>query len=209
MRYYPYVELIIITLFIFFSYILFSIARRSEQNRVWSGLAKETAHQLGTPLTSLLAWVDYLKTKSIAHADEIEKDVKRLEVITNRFSRIGSESRLELTDVSVTVKETIEYLKSRTSQKVKILFLMSDEIQPVIPLSPSLFTWVIENLIRNAIDAMSGEGNIKVEIKDLNDYIVIDVNDSGKGIAKSNFKNVFKTRLHNQRKGVGTGIITM
>ncbi|HSY76044.1 MAG TPA: HAMP domain-containing sensor histidine kinase [Bacteroidia bacterium] len=206
LRYFPYLEFGIIGLFMLFSYSLFSTARRSEQNRVWIGMAKETAHQLGTPLSSLMAWVDYLKNKDFANAEEIEKDVKRLEIITSRFSKIGASPQLEVQDVSTVLQETLDYMKARTSHKVKFTFDIAPNADVVAPLNSPLFSWVIENLFRNAIDAMGGEGALNVEITDQMQFLYIDIRDTGKGIPKGKFKTIFEPGYTTKERGWGLGL---
>lgn len=206
LRYFPYLVFGIIALFIFFGYFLFSTARRGEQNRVWIGLAKETAHQLGTPLSSLMAWVDYLKAKDVGIADELQKDVKRLETITSRFSKIGSSPQLEVQDVSTVLNESIDYFKVRTSQKVHFDYRIAPETDTVAPLNAPLFSWVIENLFRNAIDAMSGAGTLTIEVSTQPEALVIDISDTGKGISKSNFKTVFEPGFTTKERGWGLGL---
>ncbi len=206
LRYFPYLVLGIMSIFIFFGYSIFSTARRAEQNRVWIGLAKETAHQLGTPLSSLMAWVEYLKEKDMAIADELGKDVKRLETITSRFSKIGSAPQLEANDVSTALTETVEYIKARTSQKVKFGYHEAPGINTVAPLNVPLFSWVIENLLRNAIDAMGGIGNLDIDVSEDAKFIFIDITDSGKGIPKGNFKVVFEPGYTTKERGWGLGL---
>jgi hypothetical protein len=206
LRYFPYIELSIMGLFIFFSYFLFSTARRSEQNRVWIGLAKETAHQLGTPLSSLMAWVEYLKARHIENTEEMEKDVKRLETITSRFSKIGSAPQLEIQDVTTVLNETIDYVRARTSQKVKFSFSVAPKADTVAPLNSPLFSWVIENLCRNAIDAMGGEGHLTINVTDQMQFLYIDLTDTGKGIPKANFKTVFEPGFTTKARGWGLGL---
>jgi len=206
LRYFPFLVFGIMSLFILFSYTLFSTARRVEQNRVWVGLAKETAHQLGTPLSSLMAWVEYLRAKESNIADELEKDVKRLETITNRFSKIGSSPQLEAQDVSAVINESIDYFRVRTSQKVKFHYEVAPETDIVVPINAPLFSWVIENLFRNAIDAMSGEGSLTVEVSGQPEVLVIDISDTGKGIPKSNFKTVFEPGFTTKARGWGLGL---
>jgi len=206
LRYFPYLELGIIGLFILFSYSLFSTARRAEQNRVWIGMAKETAHQLGTPLSSLMAWVDYLKTKDFANASEMEKDVKRLEIITSRFSKIGSSPQLEMLDVGNEMQETMDYMRARTSQKVKFALNIAPNADTVAPLNSPLFSWVVENLCRNAIDAMGGEGALTVSITDQLQFLYIDISDTGKGIPKGKFKTIFEPGYTTKERGWGLGL---
>lgn len=206
LRYYPYFELGIISLFIMLAYFLFSSARKSEQNRVWVGMAKETAHQLGTPLTSLMAWVEYYKSKNIELTDEMEKDVKRLETITQRFSKIGSTPQLEPYDVVDELKETEDYIRTRSSQKVKFTMHVPADIDTVALLNPPLFSWVIENLFRNAIDAMSGQGAISMDVSNQVNAIVVDITDTGKGIPKGKFKTVFEPGYTTKSRGWGLGL---
>jgi hypothetical protein len=206
LRYFPYLEFGIIGLFMIFSYSLFSTARRAEQNRVWIGMAKETAHQLGTPLSSLMAWVDYLKGKNFANAEEMEKDVKRLEIITSRFSKIGSAPQLEMQDVTAVLQETMDYMKARTSYKVKFSMNIAPNADTVAPLNSPLFSWVIENLCRNAIDAMSGEGALTVDITDQVQFLYIDITDTGKGIPKGKFKTIFEPGFTTKDRGWGLGL---
>ncbi len=206
LRYYPYFELGIISLFIMLAYYLFNSARKSEQNRVWVGLAKETAHQLGTPLTSLMAWVDYLKSKNVELTDEMEKDVKRLETITSRFSKIGSAPQLEAFDVVDELNETMDYIRTRSSQKVKFTLTVQERLDTVAMLNPPLFSWVIENLFRNAIDAMGGQGSITMEVSRQTNTIIIDVTDTGKGIPKAKYKTVFEPGYTTKSRGWGLGL---
>ena len=206
LKYFPYFELGIIGLFIMLAYYLFSGARKAEQDRVWVGLAKETAHQLGTPLTSLMAWIEYLKTKNVELTDEMEKDVKRLETITSRFSKIGSTPQLEPYDLVHELEETIDYIRTRSSQKVKFSMKVDDGTDTVALLNPPLFSWVIENLFRNAIDAMMGQGSISLNVSGYGQSLCIDVTDSGKGIPKGKFKTVFEPGFTTKSRGWGLGL---
>jgi signal transduction histidine kinase len=206
LRYYPYIELGVISLFIFLAYFLFNSSRKAEQNRVWVGLAKETAHQLGTPLTSLMAWVEYLKSKNVELTDEMEKDVKRLETITSRFSKIGSAPQLEPFDLVDELEETKEYIRTRSSQKVKFTLNVAPDTDRVALLNPPLFSWVIENLFRNAIDAMGGQGSITLDVTKQTNTIVVDITDTGKGIPKGKFKTVFEPGYTTKSRGWGLGL---
>lgn len=206
LRYYPYFELGIISLFIMLAYYLFSSARKTEQNRVWVGLAKETAHQLGTPLTSLMAWVEYLKSKNVELTEEMEKDVKRLETITSRFSKIGSAPQLEPFDMVDELEETKDYIKTRSSQKVKFTLNVPPNLDTVAMLNPPLFSWVIENLFRNAIDAMGGQGAITLDVSRQADTIIVDITDTGKGIPKGKYKTVFEPGYTTKDRGWGLGL---
>jgi len=207
LTYYPYIQLAIILLFILVSYFAFSEARKAEQNLVWVGLSKETAHQLGTPTSSLLAWVEIMKEKSSDKQmiKELEKDVSRLEKITERFSKIGSKPILRKENIIEILSESVEYLKTRTSENIN--FNMSfpyDDIK--VPVNTALFEWVIENVCKNAIDAMDGNGLVEINIKDNTQIIYIDVKDEGKGIAKSKFKTIFKPGFTTKQRGWGLGL---
>jgi len=208
LRYYPFIQFFIIGLFLMIAYLLFSWSRRSEQNQVWAGLAKETAHQLGTPLSSIMAWVELLKLKNVdaETITELEKDVNRLRIITERFSKIGSATILKPENIVSVIYESVEYLKLRTSKKVKYDISPSpDEFIPV-PINLHLFEWVIENLCKNAVDAMGGNGLIAIEITEQNKTVVIDIYDTGKGIPKSKFKSVFQPGFTSKQRGWGLGL---
>ena len=208
LRYYPYIQFFVIGLFLIIAYMMFSYARRSEQNQVWVGMAKETAHQLGTPLSSMVAWVELLKIKGVdpETLSEIEKDVNRLETITDRFSKIGSIARLEVTNVISLVHETISYIRVRTSQKVKFTIVPDASHVILVPLNVHLFEWVIENLCKNAVDAMEGNGKVNIEITESDDQVFIDVSDTGKGIPKSRFKTIFHPGFTSKQRGWGLGL---
>ncbi len=208
LKYYPVVQLGVIFVFLLIAYLLFSYARKSEQNQVWVGLAKETAHQLGTPLSSMVAWMELLKLKGLDEETirEIEKDVQRLETITDRFSKIGSATRLEKTNIVAVVYDTVGYIRSRISAKVTFDIKPGPEQEIIIPLNLHLFEWVIENLCKNAVDAMEGNGNVNIEITDDIDHIHIDVGDTGKGIPKSRFKTIFRPGYTSKARGWGLGL---
>ena len=208
LKYYPFVQLFIIGLFLIAAYILFSTSRKAEQNQVWVGMAKETAHQLGTPLSSLMAWVEILKMKNIDEGtiSEMEKDVRRFEIITQRFSNIGSLPKLENENLIKSIYDATDYVMARTSKKVKFSINTPKEKEYFIPLNEPLFEWVIENLCKNAVDAMDGEGNIDISITEEKDVIIIDITDSGKGISKSKFKTVFKPGYTSKKRGWGLGL---
>jgi len=208
LQYYPYVQLAAIAVFLFIAYLLFSYARKSEQNQVWVGMAKETAHQLGTPLSSMIAWIELLKLKGLDNETvvEIEKDVQRLETITDRFSKIGSTAKLERLNIVQVVHQSVGYISSRTSQKVKFEVSPPPSKVMEIPLNLHLFEWVIENLCKNAVDAMEGSGLINIEISDDVDHIHIDVTDTGKGIPKSRFKTIFHPGFTSKSRGWGLGL---
>ncbi|MBW8332515.1 MAG: HAMP domain-containing histidine kinase [Prolixibacteraceae bacterium] len=208
LKYYPIVQFAVILLFILVAYLAFSSSRNAEQNQVWVGMSKETAHQLGTPISSLMAWVELLKMQNIDEnlIQEFEKDTQRLEKITERFSKIGSVPELTRTDVAETIRSTVAYLKTRSSAKVKYLLDFGEEVKFEIPLNASLFSWVIENLCKNAIDAMNNIGTIQISIVEKGDQILIDLADTGKGISKSYFKTVFQPGFTSKKRGWGLGL---
>lgn len=208
LKYYPYVMFVVIGLFLLIAYLLFSTARKVEQNQVWVGMAKETAHQLGTPLSSLIAWLEYLKSGGLPDetAIEIEKDLKRLETITERFSKIGSVPVLDEVDVIKVLNESVGYMKLRTSKNV--LFAVEEQTTngTTALINVPLFEWVIENLIRNAVDAMNGKGEIKIIVSDQTQYVYIDISDTGKGIPKSKYKTIFEPGYTTKKRGWGLGL---
>lgn len=208
LMYYPYIQLSIIAALGIIAYVAFSYSRNAEQNRVWVGLAKETAHQLGTPLSSLIAWVEILKStpENKETAMELEKDVQRLEMITARFSNIGSSPAPSNEDAYEAVRDVITYLDSRTSTKVG--FEIVEEIPPktTIRINKPLFDWVLENICKNGIDAMDGMGKISIRISEVNKKIAIDISDTGKGIPRSKFKDVFKPGYTTKKRGWGLGL---
>jgi len=208
LKYYPYIMFSIIGLFLFVAYLLFSTARRVEQNQVWVGMAKETAHQLGTPLSSLIAWLEYLRSKGLdpETAAEIEKDVKRLETITERFSKIGSVPKLDTVDLVKVLNDSVNYMKLRTSKNVSFSIDSGSEKEVFGQLNVPLFEWVIENLIRNAVDAMDGNGSIAISLSDQTQFVYIDITDTGKGIPKSKYKTVFEPGYTTKKRGWGLGL---
>jgi nitrogen-specific signal transduction histidine kinase len=207
LTYYPYVQLGVILLFIMVSYFAFSYSRKAEQNQVWVGLSKETAHQLGTPISSLLAWLEMMKLRSSDKnmLVELEKDIKRLEKITGRFSKIGSKPLLKKENIQKIITTAINYLKSRSSEKITFKLNMPAE-ELMIPINASLFEWVIENVCKNAIDAVNGTGEIELSITDHTQVIYIDITDSGKGISKTKFKTIFKPGYTTKERGWGLGL---
>lgn len=208
LKYYPFAMFGIIGLFLLIAYLLFSTARKVEQNQVWVGMAKETAHQLGTPLSSLIAWVEYLKSNGLPDetAIEIEKDIKRLETITERFSKIGSVPVLDNVDVIKVLNDAVSYMKLRTSKNVHFAIDQTNVSSIHAMLNVPLFEWVIENLIRNAVDAMNGNGAIKVTVSDQTQYVYIDIADTGKGVPKSKYKTIFEPGYTTKRRGWGLGL---
>jgi signal transduction histidine kinase len=206
--YYPYVMFTVIGVFLFIAYFLFSTSRKSEQNLVWIGMSKETAHQLGTPLSSLMAWTEILRMKGENDAElvEMEKDIKRLEDITERFSKIGSPARLEPQNLISVLYETVDYLIPRTSSKIRYQINLPASSEVILPLNKQLFEWVVENLCKNAVDAMNGQGVIQIHIEETNNHVHIDFEDTGKGIPKSRFKTVFNPGFTSKKRGWGLGL---
>jgi signal transduction histidine kinase len=212
LRIYPYFQLGIIALFLTISYFAFSYSRRSEQNKVWAGMSKETAHQLGTPISSLIGWVDYLKEGEYSVPpkilDEINHDLERLNLITERFSKIGSKPSLSIYNLHEVLSESILYINSRTSDKVLIEIKDWDKLSGInVSVNKPLFAWVIENLCKNAVDAMNGEGKIWFEVfLDDSNYIFIDIHDTGKGIPINKQKTIFKPGYTTKKRGWGLGL---
>lgn len=208
LKYYPFVQFFVIGLFILIGYWLFSISRRSEQNQVWVGMSKETAHQLGTPLSSLMGWIDLLREKNSESriTDEMAKDLKRLEIITDRFSKIGAKPNLSEENAVEVIHDFIAYLKTRSSNKVQ--FTVHNKLSETIPaqLNRPLFGWVIENLCKNAMDAMDGVGHITIHIQQKDQKVIIDVSDTGKGIPASKRKQVFQPGYTSKKRGWGLGL---
>ncbi len=208
MKWFPLAQLLIIFVFIGIAYLLFSVSRKAEQSRVWAGMARETAHQIGTPLSSIMAWMELLKMDpehSEKAAEEIEKDVARLEMITERFSKIGSTPSLEPTNISEVMRKTLEYLKPRLPRKVDITLELPKE-DVITAANGPLFSWVLENLIKNAVDAMDGEGKISLKLYTENSHIIIDITDTGKGIPKSEQSDVFSPGYTTKKRGWGLGL---
>lgn len=206
--YFPYIQLGIIFVFMLIAFFAFSSTKKAEQNRVWVGLSKETAHQLGTPISSLLAWVDLLKMK---HEEdkmigEMSKDVNRLRIIAERFSKIGSVPDLQLVSLNETILTAVNYISNRTSQKVKIQCHFPDKNHIFIKLNVPLFEWVIENLCKNAMDAMDGSGKIYINITTANKECYIDVKDTGKGIERNKYKAIFTPGFTTKSRGWGLGL---
>ena len=207
-RYYPLIQLFIVALFIIITLITISIRNKSTQNQVWAGMAKETAHQLGTPLSSLQGWIELLNEKGgnekIMH--EMSKDVERLKLVSDRFSKIGSNPQLEAINIVAQIASMVAYIKRRAPEKVNFELNSHglDEITGMI--NGPLFDWVIENLLKNALDSMEGKGNISIYIKDETAQVIIDVADTGKGISNKNISNVFKPGFTTKKRGWGLGL---
>ena len=206
-RYYPIIQFIVFALFLLVAYLLFSYARRSEQNQVWAGMAKETAHQLGTPLSSLMGWIELLKMQEepFVGTHEMEKDIERLQIVTDRFSKIGSVPVPEPTDINYLIRDTMDYLQKRFSKKFEFEINLP-EGELIMPLIPSLFRWVLENLTKNAVDAMGDKGKITLDLIDDGDHIHLDLSDTGKGIPKSQIKQVFNPGFTSKKRGWGLGL---
>jgi two-component sensor histidine kinase len=205
--YFPYIQLGVIFIFLLVAFFAFSGTKKAEQNQVWVGLSKETAHQLGTPISSLLAWVDLLKMrhKEDKLIGEMEKDVNRLRIIAERFSKIGSKPDLQIVSLNETLLNSVQYMSKRSSQKVEIKCHIPDE-HLFIKLNVPLFEWVIENLCKNAIDAMDGVGKIDIYVTLKNEDVLIDVKDTGKGMDKRKFKVIFTPGFTTKKRGWGLGL---
>ncbi len=207
LAYYPYIQLSVVVVFFIICFVAILNSKRAEQNRVWVGLSKETAHQLGTPISSLMAWVEILKSKYPGDEllPEMSRDVERLQMVAERFSKIGSKSEPVTADVNGVIEKAVGYMKRRSPAKVQYELILSDA--PLLaPLNIPLLEWVIENLCKNAIDAMSGNGCITVEVSDTADKVVVDVTDTGKGIAKSQWDDVFTPGFTTKPRGWGLGL---
>nr|WP_320117805.1 HAMP domain-containing sensor histidine kinase [uncultured Marinifilum sp.] len=208
LAWYPFIQLGVIIVFIIIAFLAFSYSKSAEQNRVWVGMSKETAHQLGTPISSLMAWMELIKSGNTDPSLNIEmsKDVDRLQVIAERFSKIGSKPVLKPVDIKESLQNSIEYLKKRTSGKVEFIFKISDGFEGEIPLNKELFSWVIENLSKNAVDAMEGKGVLQFLLKEKNNNIILDISDSGKGLSKKQYKTIFKPGYTSKKRGWGLGL---
>ncbi|MBU6158504.1 MAG: HAMP domain-containing histidine kinase [Bacteroidetes bacterium] len=207
-RYYPMIQLLIVALFIFVVLLTIQLRNKSTQNQVWVGMAKETAHQLGTPVSSLQGWLEMLK-ESAADKDivaEIGKDVERLRLISERFGKIGGTPHLEPTDLWEQLENMITYMKRRASGKVIFHFECASKDALLLPLSPPLFDWVIENLIRNALDSMEGKGAITLSVKKSTHCVYVDVRDTGKGIPRRSWEKIFKPGYTTKKRGWGLGL---
>ncbi len=208
---FPYVQGLLVSLYIGLGYFLFSSSRRSEQNRVWAGMAKETAHQLGTPISAIIGWIEILKDNYADKPDDIEiikelkNDVDRLELVADRFSKIGSEPVLKEVDIFSELQEVKEYLQRRSPKRVQFNFIQPKDVINV-HLNQHLFAWVIENLIRNSLDAMDGKGTIGCGVYQKEDKVYIELSDTGHGIPSAKFKSVFKPGYSTKKRGWGLGL---
>ena len=208
LTYYPYVQLIVIILFIIASYYAFSHSRKAEQNRVWVGLAKETAHQLGTPTSSLLAWLELIRDSGIDPklVANFEKDISRLEKVVDRFSKIGSSPSLRVTNLLTVIGSTVDYLRNRISSKISLTVQFNSADSIPVPINETLFEWVLENVIRNSVDAIQSTGEVTVSVIDNTQVVFIDITDTGKGIPRSHFKTVFQPGYTTKSRGWGLGL---
>ncbi len=208
LAYYPYVQLIVIVVFLLIAYYAFSTSRKAEQNQVWLGMSKETAHQLGTPTSSLMAWFELMKEKEQDRVmlEELEKDIKRLEKITERFSKIGSKPALNNENIIEVIDNALEYLRVRTPKGITFEKEYSSSDSVKVPLNIPLFDWVIENVCKNALDAMEGKGKITISLKTRDSSIYLDISDTGKGIPRGRFRTIFKPGFSTRRNGWGLGL---
>ena len=207
LKYYPLALLLIILLFGAVVYFYYRSSKVASQNKLWSGMAKETAHQIGTPLSSLIGWTEILKSENVnpEYIKDIEKDIDRLQTITDRFSKIGSIPTLNKVDVVKATEDSYDYIKSRSSKHINFGFnAPSQEIK--VNLNAQLYGWTIENLVKNAIDAMKGKGHLKIEISSNNKFVFIKVSDSGKGMPKHLFNKIFETGYTSKKRGWGLGL---
>ena len=207
-RYYPLIQLLLVAILIFFIVYSITTHNRATQNQVWAGMAKETAHQLGTPLSSLQGWIEMLKEQGLSAetVSELQKDVDRLKLVSDRFSKIGSIPQLEKSDLIFQIQQMMDYMRKRTTSKVNFNFETNGHEHLVANISPPLFDWVIENLLKNALDAMEGRGSIDLNIKDEPQQIIIDVSDNGKGISAGNIRRVFDPGFTTKKRGWGLGL---
>lgn len=207
-RYFPIVQLLVVALFIIITLVAIGARNKSTQNQVWAGMAKETAHQLGTPISSLQGWVEMLKDQSGSEkiAVEMSKDVERLKLVSDRFGKIGSTPQLEEVNIVKQVENMVSYIKRRSTDKVSFSINSQGEDEIIGMINAPLFDWVIENLLKNALDAMDGHGSIAVQIKNEAAQVIIDVSDTGKGISKKNIPNVFKPGFTTKKRGWGLGL---
>jgi len=207
LKYYPIALFLIILLFGAVVYNFYRATKMSTQNKLWAGMAKETAHQIGTPLSSLIGWLEILKLDNVEPStiEEIEKDINRLQTITDRFSKVGSEPVLEVKDIIEETKTSFNYLKDRSSKQIDFKFIAPNK-EIHVAINPALHSWTIENLVKNAIDAMKGKGSLTFAIEEKEDYVRIKVIDSGKGIPKSSFTKVFEPGFTTKKRGWGLGL---
>lgn len=207
LKFYPMVLILIIFLFVLAIYLFYKTSKSAEQNRLWAGMAKETAHQIGTPLSSLVGWTEILKSENVnpEYIGEMEKDISRLETITDRFSKIGSMPKLEVCDLVEETTTTFNYLKRRTSKLIEFELIVPDA--PIfIHMNPQLFSWTLENLVKNGIDAMRGKGKITIAIERNTKYALVHIADTGKGLTKKEFRRIFSPGYTTKKRGWGLGL---
>ncbi|WP_438964191.1 sensor histidine kinase [Winogradskyella sp.] len=207
LKYYPLALLLIILLFAAVVYFFYRSSKNAEQNKLWTGMAKETAHQIGTPLSSLVGWAEILKSENVKqeYITEIEKDISRLQTITERFSKIGSAPTLKKTDIIEATNSSFDYLKTRSSKLVNFEIQSLDK-EVNVNLNPQLYSWTIENLVKNAIDAMKGKGDLKLMISKNEKQVFINISDTGKGILKNHFQKIFEPGYTTKKRGWGLGL---
>lgn len=206
--FYPYIQVGFIFLFILVSYLAFRSSKKAQQNQVWVGMSKETAHQLGTPTSSLAGWIEILQNNypEVSITAELSRDVERLEKVTERFSRIGSKPSLTNENIVPIISRSVDYLKSRASSKVRFIDEYTEKNEVYVPVSTALFEWVIENVSKNAIDAMEGNGDLTIKIAETDRHAMIDISDTGKGIPKSVIKKIFNAGFTTKQRGWGLGL---
>ena len=207
LKYYPIALLLIIVLFGALVYNYYTSTKMATQNKLWAGMAKETAHQIGTPLSSLIGWVELLKSENVDESTtfEIEKDIERLQTITDRFSKIGSEPKLEDRDIVEETFQSYDYLQSRFSKQVEFSF-KGPNTPIVVSLNPTLHSWTVENMVKNSIDAMKGKGKLDLQIEQEGEYVKINISDTGNGIQKKQFKTIFEPGFTTKKRGWGLGL---
>lgn len=207
LQYFPYIQICVLSIFIMISFMAMLSTKKAEQNKLFVGFSKEAAHQLGTPISSILAWVEYLKGRSVDASiiNEMEKDVQRLQIITERFSKIGSKTPPQLLELQEEVKRSVSYLNNRISKKVAFNFDFPQDAV-YVPIVPSLFSWVIENLTKNAVDAMQGQGSILFSITTKGNKVYLDITDTGSGMPKSKFEEIFRPGYTTKERGWGLGL---
>jgi len=205
---YPYIQLSLIFFFMIIAYQAYSYSKKSEQNRLWVGMSKETAHQLGTPLSSLMAWLEILKINNVDQSiiDEMDKDVNRLMTVANRFSKIGSKPKLHEHNIKDIISTTMKYMSTRVSKNIKFHFIEDIKTESIININKELIQWVIENICKNAVDSMGGKGELIVNLCNKDGNIIIDLEDTGKGISKKHFKSIFKAGFTTKKRGWGLGL---
>lgn len=210
-NYYPYIQMLLVGSFILMGYFFITASKKSEQNRVWAGMAKETAHQLGTPISAIIAWIEHLKlteinTEQSEIVEELRKDVNRLELVADRFSKIGSEPVLTLTNIYEEIEKCKLYMERRAPRKVSFEYPSGNDGDLKVKINQHLFDWVVENLIRNSLDAMDGQGVLSAAIYEEGDYINVELSDTGKGIPPSKFSTIFEPGFTTKKRGWGLGL---